>query len=165
MRFPVQCSQSFGVSNWEDKPREVEVELGALGLAPRAEYHAYEFWSQKYLGVVKRRLTLPKLRAHETALLLFKRVSKRVELLTTTFHIAQGLVEVAQVERVGATLVVALEKAGVQRGEVLFAVPPARKITSARVNNNPARVHKIARGIYAVRLRLEGKARVEVEAR
>ena len=162
--------------NWDDQTTQTEIELEKLGLDPRREYHAYNYWHRRYLGVVRERVKITRHQPHETRVLLFKPVSDRVELLTTTFHIAQGLCEVKRVERReeiragkrGAQkeieiLKIELEKKGIQRGEVLFVMPKGRKVIAARVDGRVSPHRVVDKGIVAVGLTLDDRAVVEIE--
>jgi alpha-galactosidase len=165
-----------GALNWDDRTTQTEIALEKLGLDPRREYHAYNYWHRRYLGVVRERVRLVRHQPHETRVLLFKPVSDRAELLTTTFHLAQGLCEVQRVARReelragkrGAQtsveiLQVNLEKKGFQCGEVLFALPKGRKLMAARVDGRMSPHRFIDRGVVAVGLTLDERAVVEIE--
>jgi hypothetical protein len=150
--------------------------LEKLGLDPRREYHVYNYWHRRYLGIVRERIKIARHQPHETRVLLFKPVSDRVELLTTTFHLAQGLYEVKRVERReelragkrGAQksvqiLKLELEKQGFQRGEVLFAIPKGSKLIAARVAGRVSPHQFADKSIVAVGLALDERAVVEIE--
>ncbi len=165
-----------GALNWDDKTTRTEIDLEKLGLDPRREYHAYNYWQRRYVGTVRERVKITRHQPHETRVLLFKPVSDRVELLTTTFHIAQGLCEVKRVERReelragrrGAQkeieiLKLELEKKGTLRGAVLFAIPKGRKIIAARVDGRVSPHRVVDKSIVAVGLTLDEHAVVEIE--
>jgi len=165
-----------GALNWGDQTTETDIALETLGLDPRREYHLYNYWHRRYVGVVRERVRLTRHQPHETRVLLFKPVSDRVELLTTTFHIAQGLCEVRRVERreemrAGKRrtqtnveiLQVELEKKGFQRGEVLFAVPKGRKVIAVRVDGRISPHRLVDKCVVAVGLLLDERATVEIE--
>ncbi len=166
----------LGALNWGDKTTTTEIAFETLGLDPRREYHVYNYWHRRYLGVVRERVKIARHQPHETRVLLFKPASDRAELLTTTFHLAQGLCEVKRVERReelragkrGAQksveiLKVELEKKGVQRGEVLFAIPKGRKIVAARVDGRVSPHRIVDKSIVVVGLTLDERAAVEIE--
>ncbi|HEX7594240.1 MAG TPA: hypothetical protein VF429_08730, partial [Anaerolineae bacterium] len=165
-----------GALNWGDQTMQTEIELEKLGLDPRREYHVYNYWHRRYVGVARERIKISRHQPHETRVLLFKPVADRVELLTTTFHLAQGLCEVKRVERReelragkrGAQksieiLKVELEKRGFQRGEVLFAIPKGRKVIAARVDGRVSPHRFVDKGVVAVGLLLDERAVVEME--
>ncbi|MBC7249696.1 MAG: glycosyl hydrolase [Anaerolineae bacterium] len=151
--------------NWEDHTVSTTLELDALGL-PAGRYHAYHYWRRRYLGPVEGSLTIERHQPHETVLLLLKPVSDRPELLTSTFHIAQGAVEIASAHwqgtwEEGCTLTLQLEKAGQQYGQLLFAVPAGYRLLSARVNGRRRRVKRLAAGIVGMGFTLRDQAFVQ----
>ncbi len=179
-----------GAINWDDQTTTTEIALETLGLDPAREYHVYNYWHRRYVGVVRERVTIKRHQPHETRVLLFKAVSEQVDVLATTFHLAQGLVEVKRVERErgskGAeergrrtarrprdretrknsmmeTLRVELEKSGAQRGEVLFTIPRGQRVIAARVDGRVSPHRLVGQGIVAVGLTLDERAVVEIE--
>lgn len=159
-----------GVINWGDRTRSTTVDLAQLGLDPAVAYHAYHYWLRRYLGVVRGRVTVPRHQPHETALLLLKPVSAEPDLLTSTFHITQGGVEVVSLERWkddagGQTLVVGLNKAGVQFGKLLFTVPAPWRVIEARVDGRRRGVVPVAEEVVSVGFTLSGRRVVEVQYR
>ncbi len=165
-----------GIVNWRDQTTTTEIALEKLGLDPTRDYHVYNYWHRRYAGVARESLRLKRHQPHETRVLLFKPVSEHVELLTTTFHLAQGLCEVKTVTRreelrAGKRrtqqsieiLSVELEKLGNQTGDVIFAVPKSRKVIAARVDGKLSPHRFIDKNIVAVGLTLDEKAVVEIE--
>ncbi|MFW6082763.1 MAG: hypothetical protein ACOC8C_01775, partial [Chloroflexota bacterium] len=125
------------VINWGDTTQETTLRLSDAGL-PAGRYHVFHYWRRRYLGLADDTVTLSRHQPHETAVLLFKPASHRPDLLTTTFHVGQGAVEVSryQFEIINArsTIEVALEKAGQQSGRVFFTVPQGWRVSEATVN-------------------------------
>ncbi len=165
-----------GIVNWHDRTTAIEIDLEKLGLDPAREYHVYNYWHRRYIGVARESIRIKRLQPHETRVLLFKPVSEQAELLTTTFHLAQGFVEVKSVSRReelragkrGAQhsieiVRVELEKSGNQTGDVIFAVPKSRKLIAARVDGKISPHRVLDKGIVAVGLTLDEKAAVEIE--
>lgn len=148
--------------NWRDHTTSTTVALEDLGL-PRGRYHVYNYWRRRYLGVVNEKVTIARHQPHCTALLLFKPVSERPELLTSTFHITQGGVELRNVEWMGEQLVVEVEKKGVQFGRLLFAVPQGFRVEEVRHQGQRRGMNRIAKGIVGLGFTLKGRARVEIE--
>ena len=153
--------------NWEDHTVSTTLKLAALGL-PEGRYHAYNYWRRRYLGQVEDVLTIERHQPHETALLLFKPVSDRPELLTSTFHVAQGAVEIADVSwqgtwAEGRTLALRLEKSGKQYGQLLFAVPADYRVIGCRVNGRQRQVLRVAAGVIELGFTLQDAARVELD--
>lgn len=153
-----------GVVNWEDRTVETTVRLADLGLPP-GRYHVYHYWRRRYLGVTEDAVVLRRHQPHETAVLLLKPVSDRPDLLTTTFHVCQGAVEVADCRWDGADglLRVALEKAGSQFGEVWLTAPPPWEAVEVRVDGERRPWVSPSSGLLRLGLMLEGRAEVAVK--
>jgi alpha-galactosidase len=126
------------LTNWDNQSHTTETETAALGLPP-GHYHVYDQWRAAYLGQTHGRLTLPRRRPHETALLVFKPVIDRPDWLTSTFHLAAGSAEVVDVirQKFGEwrqKLVVHLEQPGENFGRLVFSVPSGWVVLDAQVN-------------------------------
>jgi alpha-galactosidase len=154
-----------GVVNWGDHTTETTVRLDDLGL-PSGRYHVFHYWRRRYLGVVDDAVTIHRHQPHETAVLLFKPVTARPDLLTTTFHVCQGAIEIANYEfeiiDAQAKIKVVLEKPGRQFGRVLFIVPRKWRVTEAQVNGRRQAPVTEAPHVVSFGLTLEGRAEVEV---
>jgi alpha-galactosidase len=176
--FALSVERDFGnwlvvaVTNWADRTVSTALDLTRLGL-DGGPYHAYNYWRRRYLGQVQARQDKLVLRQqpHETTLLLFKAVSDRPELLTSTFHVTQGGGEVKSVQwRANSgegskrqnVLTVELEKAGMQRGELLFTVPKQCRLAEARVNGRRQAVRRVTNEVVAVGFALDERATVEL---
>ncbi len=155
-----------GVINWEDHTVETAVRLTDLGLPP-GRYHVFHYWRRRYLGVTDEAVVLRRHQPHETAVLLFRPVSDRPDLLTTTFHVCQGAVEVADCrwDGAGGLLRVALEKAGPQFGEVWLTAPAPWEVVEVRVDGERRPWVSPAPGVLRVGLMLDGRAEVMVRFR
>jgi alpha-galactosidase len=156
-----------GLVNWADRTTETTIELTDLDL-PRGRYHVYNYWRRRYLGTIEDRLTIKRHQPHETVLLLIKPVSDRPELLTSTFHVTQGGVEVSGIEwhgtwEGGRTLVVELEKAGEQRGGLLFTVPELYRVTEIRLDGRRRGFKWVDREVIGLGFSLRDRARVELD--
>jgi alpha-galactosidase len=152
--------------NWEDRTVGTAIELDRLGLQDE-DYHAYDYWHGRYLGKVRDRLVVGRHQPHETLLLLFKPLSKRPELLTSTFHVTQGGVEVESVnwdekEDGDQRLVVQLRKEGSQFGQLLFSVPEPYVLVDVHLDGRRRRVNRVAPGVVSIGFRLRDQARVEL---
>ena len=150
-----------GIINWEDRTVETTVKLSDLGLPP-GRYHVFHYWRRRYLGVTDDAVTIRRHQPHETVVLLLKPVSDRPDLLTTTFHVCQGAVEVTDCrwdEETGL-LHIGLEKAGQQFGDVWLTVPPSWEAVGVRVDGRRHPWGSPAPGLLRAGLMLEGRAEV-----
>ncbi|MGD8966952.1 MAG: alpha-galactosidase [Anaerolineae bacterium] len=153
-----------GMINWDDHTVETTVRLADLGLPP-GRYHAYHYWRRRYLGVTEDAIRVRRHQPHETAVLLFKPVSHRPDLLTTTFHVCQGVVEIAdcrfEIADSSTRITVMLQKAGRQFGRLLFTVPKGWRVVEAEVDGRKQAPVTEAPGVVSLGLTLEKQAVVE----
>ncbi|HAS84209.1 MAG TPA: hypothetical protein DCS43_16405 [Verrucomicrobia bacterium] len=71
-----------------------QASTGSLGLEPDACYHAFEFWTQAYLGVLAGTGKLSvKLRGGESAMVSLRKVEAQPQVISTNRHIMQGMME------------------------------------------------------------------------
>ncbi len=154
-----------GVINWEERTRETVFRLDDLDLPP-GRYHLFHYWRRRYLGVVDDVVTIQRHQPHETAVLLFKPVSDRPDLLTTTFHVCQGTNEIANYEfeivDARAKIKIVLQKRGRQFGRVFFTVPRRWRVTEAHVDGRLQAPVDDAPTIVSLGLTLEERAEVEI---
>jgi len=165
LALPVQAgwgsSMIVALLNWGNRSCVTRVRLSRLGLPP-APHHVYNYWRQRYLGVVDDDIVISPHRPHEAALLLIKPVSNRPEVLTSTFHVLQGAVEIQDAHLSDRALVVEMEKPGKQFGRLLFAVPPEQPVVGALVSGRSQRPREISSGIWQLGFSLRDKATVEL---
>jgi hypothetical protein len=147
--------------NWDDHTCASTLDLAQLDL-PAGSYHVYNYWRQRYPGIVSDQVTIDPHQPHETVLLLLKRSCDQPQLLTSTFHILQGAVEVKSVQVLPDKLAVELEKRGKQFGRLLFAVPAERLVGKVLVNGRPQRPRRVADGIWQAGFVLSDRATVEL---
>lgn len=154
-----------GAINWRDHTTETTLRLADLGL-PSGRYHAFHYWRRRYMGVTDSVLTVDRHQPHETAVLLLKPVSDRPDLLTTTFHVCQGMVEIASYQssivNSQSTVRVTLEKEGQQFGRVFFTVPKGWRAVEAEVAGRKQAPVTEAPRVISLGLTLEEKMDVEV---
>ncbi|MBN1179430.1 MAG: alpha-galactosidase [Anaerolineae bacterium] len=150
-----------GLVNWDDETTSTTVHLSELDLPP-GQYHVFNYWRQRYLGTTGDAVTLRRHQPHETVVLLFKPLAERPDLLTTTFHVCQGVAEVADVQATETSLRVVLEKAGEQFGDVLFTLPQGWRVLEATVDGVRRDVRAVAPGVVALGVTLAGRAEVEL---
>lgn len=71
-----------------------QAETGSLGLDRKASYHAFDFWSNKYLGIIRGSGNLAiELRGGESAMVSVRKVEKHPQVVSTNRHIMQGMME------------------------------------------------------------------------
>jgi alpha-galactosidase len=147
--------------NWNDRSCATRLDLSHLGL-PHGDYHVYNYWRQHYVGVVHDAVVIDPHQPHETVLLLLKAVSEQPQLLTSTFHVAQGAVEIKDVRLLEDRLLVEMEKPGKQFGYLLFAFPPEHPVGRVLVNGRPQIPRKVSSAVWRAGFTLSDRATVEV---
>jgi len=148
--------------NWEDRTVVTTIDLGELSGGP---YHVFDFWGQRYLGLVQDRIRIERHLPHATKLLLLKEPSDHPDLLASTFHLTGGAVEVKALRFDGRRLTLEMEKAGTQYGRLFFLVPPPYEVVSVRFNGRRRGWQKVVEGVIWIGFHLLGRARVELDFR
>ncbi|WP_136060165.1 alpha-galactosidase [Pontiella sulfatireligans] len=84
--------------NWEEeKETAINYPLERMGLDPNKGYEAFDFWANRYLGTVKGKLNTTLKGAHCQVLAL-RKTKDHPQLLSTSRHITQGLIDVVSEE-------------------------------------------------------------------
>jgi Melibiase len=83
-----------GLFNWEQQDREIDYPVERLGLKPGVDYAAFEYWSNKIIEPVRDRLHF-KLPASSSAVLAIRAVSNHPQVVSTSRHITQGLIDLS----------------------------------------------------------------------
>jgi hypothetical protein len=83
----------IGLFNWSGREVRLEYPLDRLGLPENGEYAAFDYWSNRLLPPLKGKaeVSLPR---HGCAVWAVRRVSGHPQLLSTSRHITQGIVDV-----------------------------------------------------------------------
>ena len=151
--------------NWGDRTARTTIHTRDLGL-PSGRYHVFHYWRRRYLGVTDDAVTVTRHQPHEAAVLLFKPTSDRPDLLTTTFHICQGLAEISSYQfgiiNAKSTVELILEKPGRQFGRVFFTVPAGWQVAEAQIDGRLQAPVVEAPHIVSFGLTLEDRAAVEL---
>lgn len=84
-----------GLFNFNDKAETRGVRFEQLGLDAKADYAVFEFWEEKFLGVLKNgvELSLP---PESSRILSVRRVTGQPQLIGTDMHLLQGFHELKQ---------------------------------------------------------------------
>jgi hypothetical protein len=82
-----------GLYNWESEERRFDVPLEQLGLNARTEYIAFDYWGDKFIPSVQGRLQLT-LPAESSVVLAVRPQANHPQLISTSRHVTQGIVDV-----------------------------------------------------------------------
>lgn len=86
----------LAVFNWEDGYRDVHVP--ASDLPEHGPWHAFEFWTETYLGKTAQGLAVRNVPAHTCRLIALRRPTDKPQLVGTNLHVFQGAVEFGDVK-------------------------------------------------------------------
>lgn len=93
----------IGVYNWEDKEATIEYDLQRMGLKDDTAYIAFDYWSNRLLPTFRDRL-VRKLPARSCEALSIRPLADHPQLISTSRHITQGLIDVFKEAWSGNTL-------------------------------------------------------------
>ncbi len=88
---------------WKDLPAE-RVNLGDLGLEPHQDYLAFDFWNERFLGVVRGFARFQPLAQGDCRVVSFRKRLNRPQVLGDNRHIGQGVVELRNLSWKGNVL-------------------------------------------------------------
>jgi alpha-galactosidase len=148
--------------NWEEQITAATLDLSEIvGGGP---HHIFDFWSERYLGLVRGHLKVRQL-PHATRLLLLKEPPEHPDLLASTFHLTGGAVEVKVLQFDGRCLTLEMEKAGTQYGKLFFLVPEPYQVASVKFNGRRRGWQKVVEGVIWIGFHLLEEAKVEIDFR
>jgi len=91
-RMPVR-RDVIGVFNWSDAPASIDYPLDRLGLTAGVRYAAFDYWKNSLVPALRDRLQLT-VPPRACVVLAVRPEQKRPQLLSTSRHITQGMVDV-----------------------------------------------------------------------
>ncbi len=86
-----------GLFNWSEKEEEFDCPMERMGLNSAADYVAFDYWNNVLLAPIKGRLRT-KVPAQSCKVLSIRPASGQPQLISTSRHITQGIVDVVQEE-------------------------------------------------------------------
>jgi hypothetical protein len=103
---------------------ESVVELKNLGLASDVDYLAFDFWEEKFLGVVRGSLSVPAVALGDSQIIGLREVADHPQFMASTRHVSMGAIDVNSQE-FGDDGVLRLSLAGVvgTQERYMFHVP------------------------------------------
>ncbi|MHA1783661.1 MAG: alpha-galactosidase [Candidatus Helarchaeota archaeon] len=117
-----------GVINWKEKADTRKLSFKELNLEPNQKYHVFEYWQQKYLGVVSDSITLNNIEKHGCRLLKIKKIKNEPDLISSSFHFTQGAeINVVKYEKETNSIYLEASIPGVNKGSFAFYSPKSVK--------------------------------------
>jgi Melibiase len=86
-----------GLFNFNDKVEARSVRFDQLGLDPNAQYAVFEFWEEKFIGLLKTGVEL-NLPPESSRILSIRRVTGKPQLIGTDMHVLQGYHELKRLQ-------------------------------------------------------------------
>lgn len=83
--------------NWKDQPQKISFTTEELGIDPDSEYLLYEFWTEKYFGVMKKSFAI-NIPARAVRLLAMHRKETIPQWISSDRHVAQNAMELKKFE-------------------------------------------------------------------
>jgi alpha-galactosidase len=125
IQTPFDNWKVIGLLNWSNKAKNSIIDLNKIFGPNQEKYHIFEFWEKKYLGIHEKEFKIDVINPHSAKLLAIHQVKAIPTLLSSSFHITQGGVEIKQFEFDPQTesLHIALEKQGEHKGNLYIYLP------------------------------------------
>ncbi len=124
------------VFNYSDKPAARTVDLKTAGLDTRHAYHAREFWTGAYTGVVREMLATV-LEPHSCKVFALRRQRNVPQVVGTDMHLTQGGTEIVRTAwNTAGRLEIILKTYGPKNGNLFVALPEnfsCKKIMPANI--------------------------------
>lgn len=88
----------MAVVNLNESPIDVTVPLEKVDLDSKVKHHVFDFWQERYLGLIQQQVSVTGLLPHSLKLLLIKPESKEPAVLSTSMHYTQGAMEIDDID-------------------------------------------------------------------
>ena len=131
------------------------VGLDQINLDPEAEYHAFDFWKQEYLGIVSGEIKCPALDLGCCQIIGLRRVQKTPQFLASSRHVSMDAVSVENLKWDAGVLTAELTGAQWMNSIYYFAVPGGYEFCTAEVSGGTCSC-RIDKKILAVDVLFEG---------
>ncbi|WP_214227889.1 alpha-galactosidase [Pedobacter sp. B4-66] len=136
----------FHILNWSEKDNTgtpaKAVAFKDLGLDSSKEYLVYEFWSDKFLGVLKNQIQAEGLAPYGLQSFAIREKLNRPQLVSTNRHLSQGAVEVEMMLWDSNSIKGRSRMIVNDKYVMSFYVPDGYKFKTALVDGKPAAVEK-----------------------
>ena len=130
----------LGLINWDDTPGNFEISLFDIIPETVDNYHVFEFWTEKYLGIIKDKIKIDAVAPHGAKLFCLKKNLNRPQLISTNLHLLQGAVDIKTVtyNESERTLVVSVKHFIQKNGKLFIYCPDEYKLKN--VSGNAAHI-------------------------
>ncbi len=121
LQVPGSDRHLVALINWKDKRADVEAPIEKIDA--HGDHHAFEFWRGAYLGISDRKLGPFHLPPHSCYFITMIPRSDKPRVLSTSFHMSQGAMGIAEEKLDGDNMEISLELPGKRSGYVYVICP------------------------------------------
>ena len=152
------------VLNPRDRPVARVISLASLGLAP-GRYHAFEFWSQHYLGILTKRIVLELIPSGGCAVVAIRPALEVPRIVGTSLHVSMGAIALqgASFDRQNRRLHLAIGAAGERHGTLTVALPRTWTPGPIRGTGGAMSVHQTTDQLAEIDVTFTDVAELELE--
>ncbi|HUX98788.1 MAG TPA: glycoside hydrolase family 36 protein [Candidatus Deferrimicrobium sp.] len=114
-----------GIFNWSDKSKTRLLNFDEIFDSNHGQHHVFEFWEQKYNGIHENHFEIGPINPHSVKYFAIHEVKEKPTLISSTFHITQGAIEVEtfNFNLETKSLHISLNKLGKNRGALFLYIP------------------------------------------
>ncbi|NIS79156.1 MAG: hypothetical protein GTO14_02790 [Anaerolineales bacterium] len=149
----------IAIMNWEDRKRDLLVDLTVMRIAKSPPFHLFDFWRQQYERLEDERFILEAVPAHGVRLISLRSITDMPQWIGDTIHISQGLV-VRRWKIFPEGLEAALGVGHRVEGEAWLQLPA--EPTHVALNQKLVKWRQENEDIFVFELPLESENRLEV---
>jgi hypothetical protein len=164
VQAPFDNWKVLGIFNWSNKTTNANIDLTKIFSPNQEKYHIFEFWEKKYLGIHEKELLIDVIKPHSAKLFAIHQVKAIPTLLSSSFHITQGGVEIKQFEFDPQTdsLHIALEKQGEHKGTLWIYLPDGLQKKRIDIGENTQEVVEMD-NILIINLHFKNETKIALE--
>ncbi len=107
-----------------------KMNLEQINLDVAASYHVFDFWNEKYLGIVTGEVEVKELGLGECQILAFRKVKKIPQFIASTRHVSMDAVSVQKIKWDDNKLYVTLKGVSGTKEKYYFTIPEIYKFES-----------------------------------
>ncbi len=165
-RKPFDNSDVVGLFNWENGDRDLKLNFSEIGLSKDTQFHVFEIWTEKYLGVHTGGITLRKIPKHASRILSIRPVSDKPQVVATTFHFTQGGVDLAaqKFQPRKKMLRFRIDARAKRDGSVFIYCPPGFSPKSCKAfDDTPTRMSQVSDTLFRISLSMKDSVEIGVQ--
>ena len=154
-----------GIFNWTKKEIKVPISVQQLQLPENVVYHVFDFWTKRYFQIDADHENIGHLKKNRVKLLVIRRDDNKPQLIASSFHIAQGNIEITNFEFNSSSNEISIEmtRPGDNQGRLYLYLPPAYREKELISDAPRSNMFRHQDGLITIELRFENAARATVK--